>query len=794
MGPPTPHSPYNQPPVGQISTLIPGLVAYPVTAGSTSNTFAGQSPAPFSNSPAIYGPTYSAWGQSPGPFPTLLGNPQSPSLPWNLFREAGEFENTNALGFEYNPETCETKLTKLVQLIKDSEEIGNVDYTQTMLEVNSLVYDLVTEDEPKFDALFEETLDESHQTCYICSGLRKIGDDQMMQKVESERLLLEAIAVSMGRFGEDHNATLHFRYNLLVLYQDWSCREEDIPALLTQIVEVALRRTFAGTNSLPLLHLINSKYCGELPYSCRFHGAEDYPTWLGCLFSMLHGLSIPSDEERQNIQENLWSMAKDFGTLSLYDDRMKPTLPLLDLILRLNLTISNALRSVHFWTAVFLLAIGQYREPIFTSRHIISNAVTQTFLSCTITLRASLDQSAIIPSQQAESELSFELAMALVEVSLEEIEIIGDSGMVGSTSELVDWWKILHVLEGAAEHGNSRVITLLTKHFKDSGSNWGHNWECILNHDGEVFEYGFESANAPLCIAAKAGCEPAVRALIDAGADVDGPRGADITPLELAFEASHHSIVRLLIEEGARGGYEGMVYVIDSSDRKLHDLWMERIFFEDDWYIIFNAVVHIAQAEKYDLYDMLYEKIRSKLEEGEDKSDSKHGLSLLAAKMKKFSSELNDILWECTADDSGRGLELILNSLTGCHVEQQVRRILGEVFLEMTRSPPRELPKVDESSPILHLLVSQNAPSALSVFLDLGADTKVTDEQDNTALHIAASRNRIACARLLLQHGIEVEAENALGQTALHVADQHEYRAFVELVSYSVSTYVGGDD
>jgi ankyrin repeat protein len=792
MDPLTPRSPYNQPIVGQISTLAPGLVAHPVTARSTSNTFAGHSPAPFSNSPAFYEPTYSFTGQSPGPFWTLPGIPQSPSSPWNLFREVGEFENTNAPGFEYNPETYKTKLNKLVQLIKDSEEIGNIDYTQTMLEVNSLVYDLVTEDEPKFDALFKEALDKSHPTCYICSGLRKIGNDQMAQKVESERLLLEAIAVSMGRFGEDHNTTLHFRYNLLVLYQDWSCRVENTPALLAQIVEVALRRTLAGTNSLPLLHLINSKGCGELVYSCRFHVAENYPTWLGCLFSMLQGLSIPSDEEGRNIEENLWNISKGFCIWYSFEDRMESTVPLLDLILRLDFTISNALRSVHFWTAVFLLAIGQYWEPIFNSRHIISNAITQTSLSCTITLNASLDQSAIIPSQQADPELSFELAMALVEVSLEEIEIIGDSGTVGSTSELTEWLTIMEVLEHAAKNGNSRVITLLTKHFKDCEFQWGNKWEHVLNHDGQISEYYLESDNAPLCLAAKAGCEPAVRALIDAGAYVDGPREADTTPLELAVESSHHSIVRLLIEEGARGGYVGMVYVMDSSDRKLQNLWMERIFFEDDWFCIFGAAVHIAETEKYDLYDMLYEKIRSKLEEREDKCDSKHGLSLLEAKIEKFSSELDDILRQCIDDISGRGLELILNSLTGRHVEQQVRSILGKVFLELTRSPQRELPKKDESSrlPILHLLVSRNAPNALSVFLDLGADTKVTDDQDNTALHIAASRNRIACARQLLQHGIEVEAGNALGQTALQVADQHEYRAFMELVS----TYVGGDD
>jgi ankyrin repeat protein len=792
MDPLTPRSPYNQPLVGQISTLAPGLAAHPVTAGSTSNTFAGQSPAPFSNSPAFYDPTYSFTGQSPGPFWTLPGNHQSPSSPWNLFREAGEFGNTNAPGFEYNPETCETKLIKLVQLIKDSEEIGNVDYTQTMLEVNSLVYDLVTEDEPKFDALFEETLDESHPMCYICSGMRKIGDDKMAQKVESERLLLEAIAVSAGRFGEDHNTTLHFRYNLLVLYQGWSCRVENIPALLAQIAEAALRRTLAGTNSLPLLHLIISKSFEKLVYSCRFYVVEDYPTWLGCLFSMLQGLSIPSDEEGRNIQENLWNMAKKFGFLGPgHDDWMEPTVPLLDLILRLGFTISNALRSVHFWTAVFLLAIGQYREPIFNSRHIISNAVTQTSLSCAITLSTSLDQSAIIPSQQADPKLNFELVMALVEVSLEEIEIIGDSRTVGSTSKLLEWQTIMDVLVRAAEHGNSRVITLLAKHFKNSEFHWGHKWENILDHDGEISEYGLEPANAPLCIAAKAGCEPAVRALIDAGAYVDGPCEADATPLVLAIKASHYSIVRLLIEEGAGCCYGETAYVIDSSDRKLQDIWIESIFFKDDWSAIFEAVVLIAKTEKYDPYDMLYEKIRSKLGEGEDKSDSKHELSLLTAKMKKFSLELRDILWECMNDDSGRGLELILSSLTGRHVEQQVRLILGKVFLEMTRLL-RELPKVDEPSGllILHLLVSRNAPNALSVFLDLGADTKVTDDQNNTALHIAASRNRIACARQLLQHGIEVEAEDALGQTALQVADRHGHRAFMELVS----AYVGGDD
>ncbi len=85
-------------------------------------------------------------------------------------------------------------------------------------------------------------------------------------------------------------------------------------------------------------------------------------------------------------------------------------------------------------------------------------------------------------------------------------------------------------------------------------------------------------------------------------------------------------------------------------------------------------------------------------------------------------------------------------------------------------------PTEASDSPVLHTLVSRNAPNALGVFLDLEPDLATLDLQGNTALHIAARLDRVAYAKLLLNSKIDVNVENNSGKTALQIALQLGYK------------------
>jgi hypothetical protein len=202
-------------------------------------------------------------------------------------------------------------------------------------------------------------------------------------------------------------------------------------------------------------------------------------------------------------------------------------------------------------------------------------------------------------------------------------------------------------------------------------------------------------------------------------------------------------------------------------------------------------VMLCGEKEEYELYDILSERLRTNFRRLENES-GKPAIQALDSDF-EFYSALDEVLG--VVYDNDRGLELLLDTLTGVHIEQQARPIL-RALLGQSEIAMDEALQVDESSgsPILHALVCRNAPNALGIFLRLGPNINLTDGHDNTALHTAASRNRIACARLLLQSGTNVHAENADGETALQICIRKEHAAVAEeimMISFASTSYDG---
>jgi ankyrin repeat protein len=751
---------------------------------------------------------------------------QSPGIWYTGYIEGMFDASPTAANIEI--QNCETNVTRLIELIRKTEETTDIDYMGSMSEVNSLVYDLITSDHASCEAISEERA-LFIPKCYICKALEEIGTDSMAEKVESERVLLEAIAVSEGRLGEDHSASFHFRVKLFLLYNDWSCRMRSTGNLLARLIEVALLKSQTKSESDTLSALIQSDTFPEPEHCAWFQDvAKDPAREISSSTSshLMSTLSIRGDSIRESprrLMEAASAIARRMGGIVL--DESNSWGPIFDSIF--NLGLESADGPSYFWISTFTLAVSKKWELIFNSRYLISNAAIERGLPGSTSLKSSVERLLSGPyrldtSAETAAPAEFppencglplagkhtkfdditklegpltnleQLRVVLAEVALREIERSCDPGALDILQYTLRAVNVYDTICDAARIGCSYFITLFGKNFGNFTFGSYYPWKDILNLEDEFGKFGF--SQVPLAIAAEGGHQRCVEALINVGADVDGEDDSEVgkRPIELAADAGHGDIVRLLIENGATSDHERVLMcIVNSSDQEFHECWVERSLSHNDWQSLLKMVMLCGEKEEYELYDILSERLRTNFRRLENES-GKPAIQALDSDL-GFYSALDEVL--DLTDDNDRGLELLLDTLTGVHIEQQARPIL-RTLLDEFEIAKNEAIQVDESSgsPILHALVCRNAPNALGVFLGLGPNINLTDVHDNTALHIAASRNRIACARLLLQSGTNVHAENADGETALQICIRKEHAAVAEeimMISFASTSYDG---
>jgi len=357
----------------------------------------------------------------------------------------------------------------------------------------------------------------------------------------------------------------------------------------------------------------------------------------------------------------------------------------------------------------------------------------------------------------------------LAELSLSEVEKSDRSQALIPLPQTMNDYRMLDILSIAARLGNSNLIKHLGMLFANADVQGYIPLTDLLNLGGDVWEWW--SDEGPLCLAARAGHRPTIEALLDAGADPDGPYECDERPIWLAVKAGYDEIVSLLIKRGASVGvapYNAQVLkcIIKTSDQEVHKKWLGTVSDYEGLVNLLFAAYLIGDIENYELLATVSEMIREHIRPTEKATQELR--SILATEDRE---DLHQFLAD--EDESGQGLELLLNAFTGVHIEQQAREIL-ETALFGSQAELDKMLHTSESSgldrPVLHTLVSRNASNALGVFLELGPNLEASDEQGNTALHLAAARNRVACAGKLLKHGIDVNRENMSGETALQIA------------------------
>jgi hypothetical protein len=712
--------------------------------------------------------------------------------------------SSDAVAYTDHSDIYEIKYARLIELVKETEEIESIDYMKAMSEVNSLAYDLITYDQLRSEMDVEQSSAHAPK-CYVCRALEEIGRKTMASKVESERVLLEAVAISEGRFGEEHSAPFHFQVRLAALYKHWSCRSDSI-SFFVRIAFLASRKGPTRNRADLLSELLISSNSDE-PALCAWLQGPAWESSFATSSQQLSTLSIQG-ETVQDSPRNLWEMIKLIIDLVGYiDDDIGsgfPKLePILDSIIRQGPELVDG--SLSFWMATFLSAIYKLWRPIFNSRYLIGNTANRDSLPGSIALKASLERLCENPYRleqtktiamngegdssfgnsdepsSSENPLKFEdisklegplenldqLRLVLTELSLSELGKSGFREAFASYPAIINDYSMLGILCSAARLGNSNLIKYLGMHFGNAQFG-GVSLTNLLNLDGDLSEWWEDEA--PLCLAARAGHQPTIEALLDAGADPDGPDECDERPAWLAAEAGYDEIVCLLIKRGAvlwsRWNRERVLtYIIENSDQETLENLLENCPDDEFLFNLLFSVYLIGYIENYELLGTVSEMIKEHIRPTENEMPKLRSIldTWDKEELLEFAADL---------DKSGRGLELLLNAFTGVHIEQQAREILKTALFGL-ETELRKMLSPSESSgadrPVLHTLVSRNAPNALGVFLELGPNLEASDEHGNTALHFAAARNRLDCARQLLKHGIDVNQENMSGETALQI-------------------------
>jgi ankyrin repeat protein len=248
----------------------------------------------------------------------------------------------------------------------------------------------------------------------------------------------------------------------------------------------------------------------------------------------------------------------------------------------------------------------------------------------------------------------------------------------------------------------------------------------------------------PVMFAARHGAVSALRALIDAGADLDAKTPEGFSPIVIALDNLHFDAAKVLVEAGASADGGGLFAVVEARNR---------VNYVGDIQVPTGAesslqLLELMLAQGANLMDRLPDHLLDRDSRFLPPPPKITDLALIRA-ARSCDVEAMRVLMEGGADLSLR---------------DELRGGIN-TFVAVMTGP--ELPQLIEAAP---RPTEDEAIAAIDFLMDRGVEPHIANAMGTTALHIAALRDYPGVIRHLAERGVDIDVADHAGLTPLDYA------------------------
>jgi len=282
---------------------------------------------------------------------------------------------------------------------------------------------------------------------------------------------------------------------------------------------------------------------------------------------------------------------------------------------------------------------------------------------------------------------------------------------------------------------------------------------CIIPEEKKslMIEEEDGKGSRPIHIAAYIGCIGMVKALIEAGANVDIARPEDgVTPLYMAAKKGHLGMVKALIEAGANvdqateGGLTPLHMAAQKGHEEIAELLIDNIPTDDDKKK--NYVNKVAKKELTALH----------------LATQKGHLGMVKALIKAGADVVLAI--------EGGATPLHMAAQEG-H-EEIAELLIDNILIDKKDYVNKAITANGDTA--LHIAAKKGHLGIVESLIKAGADVDQATEGELTPLHIAAKKGHLGMVKALIEAGANVDQATEGGLTPLHMAAQKGYLGIVQ--------------
>jgi uncharacterized protein len=244
-----------------------------------------------------------------------------------------------------------------------------------------------------------------------------------------------------------------------------------------------------------------------------------------------------------------------------------------------------------------------------------------------------------------------------------------------------------------------------------------------------------------LLLAARQDAAHGVRALAEAGADLDAPDPDGTTALNLAIINAHYDVAALLIEKGANpnvGDTAGMTPLYAAIDMRHQEPLINRPLAKPSGRLLPLDVVKLLLEHGADPNVRLQTPLLMRQHNGGDPSLGEGATALMRA------AKVSDV--------TTMGLLLDKGADPNLRLRNQNTALMVAASRQGRNAGPEE-----------------STVAAMKLLIDKGADPNLVNDNGETALHIAVNRGDVLVS-FLAEHGTRLDIKDKFGRTALDVA------------------------